>query len=77
MLRAVISVPSNIAEGFRRKSKAEYYHHLTISLGSAAELETQLLIVQQQYPKINVTKALSIVDEEQRMLNTMTINYKS
>lgn len=77
MLRAVISIPSNIAEGFRRKSKPEYMHHLTIALGSAAELETQLSIVQRQYNKIDITIALKLVDEVQRMLNSMTITYKS
>jgi four helix bundle protein len=51
-------------------------HYLTISLGSAAELETQLLIVQRQYNKIDVVNALSLADEVQRMLNSMTSSYK-
>lgn len=40
--RASVSVPSNISEGFRRGSRKEYNHFLKISLGSNAELETQL-----------------------------------
>jgi four helix bundle protein len=42
--RAAVSVPSNIAEGAARASKKEFCQFLYISLGSAAELETQLTI---------------------------------
>lgn len=44
MRRASISVPANIAEGFVRKHRKEYAHFLSISLGSLAELDTQLII---------------------------------
>ena len=39
--RACISSASNIAEGSSRKKK-EYYHFLTLSLGSLREIETQI-----------------------------------
>ncbi|MFH1767559.1 MAG: four helix bundle protein [Candidatus Omnitrophota bacterium] len=42
--RSVISIPSNIAEGFRRKYSKEYKQFLHIALGSCAELETQVVI---------------------------------
>lgn len=42
--RAVVSVASNIAEGAARNSDKEFIHFLYISLGSLAELETQLII---------------------------------
>ena len=42
--RSAISVPSNIAEGFRRYHNKEYKQFLYISLGSCAELETQIAI---------------------------------
>lgn len=42
--RNVISIPSNIAEGYARGHKKEYIQFLRIAYGSGAELETQLLI---------------------------------
>ena len=44
MRRAAISIPSNIAEGFVRHHTNEYKQFLYISLGSCAELDTQLII---------------------------------
>ena len=44
--RSVVSIPSNIAEGAGRNSKKEFSHFLSIAIGSAFELETQLLIAQ-------------------------------
>jgi four helix bundle protein len=52
--RATISIPSNIAEGAARNSNKEYVHFLYISLGSVAELDTQLIIA----------KDLSFIDEK-------------
>jgi four helix bundle protein len=42
--RASVSIPSNIAEGSARNSDKEFIQFLYISLGSLAELETQLII---------------------------------
>ncbi|MBL7471764.1 four helix bundle protein [Robertkochia sp. 1368] len=42
--RSVISIPSNIAEGSARKGNKELCRFLYISLGSLAELDTQLEI---------------------------------
>ncbi|MFH1440664.1 MAG: four helix bundle protein [Candidatus Omnitrophota bacterium] len=55
MQRAAVSVPSNIAEGFRRKHPLEYRQFLSISLGSCGELETQ----------IEIAKRLGYIKEEQ------------
>ncbi len=42
--RAVISIPSNIAEGYARRSHKEYLRFYAIAYGSALELDTQLII---------------------------------
>ena len=42
--RSAVSIPSNIAEGFARFSNKEYKQFLFISLGSCAELSTQIII---------------------------------
>lgn len=42
MRRSAVSIPSNIAEGQLRKSKKEFSQFISISLGSCAELSTQL-----------------------------------
>jgi four helix bundle protein len=47
MRRAAISIPSKIAEGFRRHHNNEYKQFLYISLGSCAELETQITIAKE------------------------------
>ncbi|MFH0760626.1 MAG: four helix bundle protein [Bacteroidota bacterium] len=44
MRRAAVSIPSNIAEGAARKSTKELRQFLYISIGSLAELDTQILI---------------------------------
>lgn len=45
--RAVVSVPSNIAEGQARKAPGDFSRFLHIALGSLAEVDTQLVLAQE------------------------------
>jgi len=46
--KSVISISSNIAEGSSRESEKDFARFLTIALGSAFELETQMLIAKRR-----------------------------
>jgi len=70
MNRAVVSIPSNIAEGCGRKSDKELHQFLNIALGSAFELETQLIIAR-EFDYINdetLNTICNLVSEIQKMI---------
>ena len=71
--RAVVSVSSNIAEGYGRDSSLEYARFLKIARGSLYEAETQLYLCEmlQFLKKDDTAPALSLCGEIGKMLNTM------
>ena len=60
MQRSAVSVPSNIAEGYRRRNVKEYLQFLGIASGSAAELETQLILCNDLF-KLDVSQLLDLL----------------
>jgi four helix bundle protein len=73
MRRSAISIPSNVAEGFRRYHNKEYKQFLYISLGSCAELETQITIAKElEYiDKDKETVLLEKLDHICRMISNL------
>lgn len=68
--RSAVSVPSNIAEGYGRKTKGEYVQFLHIALGSLRELDTQLIIAKE----VGLTDAklfITVMNEVEEMQKIM------
>lgn len=66
--RAAVSIPSNIAEGRERGTRKDYAQFLRISLGSTAELETQLLLIESIYPEISTASYQTEITHIRKML---------
>ena len=71
MRRALISIPSNIAEGKGRGTKKDYRCFLIKAFSSGSELETQIIISKKIFLNLNFVKVDSLLDEVMRMLNVM------
>lgn len=76
--RAAVAIISNIAEGNSRKYRKEYIQFLSIAYGSAAELETQLLLAKhlQYLNEANFEKINNLLTEVMKMLNKMITSLK-
>jgi four helix bundle protein len=70
--RAAVSIPSNIAEGSKRHNSKEFHHFCGIAQGSAAELETQLILISDLHENIVTDDALALLSEVQRMLTRLS-----
>jgi four helix bundle protein len=70
MQRSSVSIPSNIAEGYERKSTTEYLRFLSIAQASTAELETQIIITKLVH-NISDSQLESLIFEVQMMLSTI------
>lgn len=66
-----MSIPSNIAEGHERDSTRDFLRFLSISQGSLAEFETQLILATELdlATQVDVEPVLGISAELGRMLN--------
>lgn len=75
--RAIVSVPSNIAEGSGRKSLKEQIHFLEISYGSLMEAYNQLLIaVDLKYISKESVEAIKLsIDGVAKMINALHNKY--
>jgi four helix bundle protein len=77
--RAVVSVPSNIAEGQARFSQKEFHHFLSQARGSLVEIETQLLISEglKYLPPGKAEQLLADAEELGRILNGLIASIKN
>ena len=58
--RAIVSVPSNLAEGAGRSSTKEFIRFIDIANGSLSEVETQLIIID----KLNLCKTKELIENQ-------------
>ncbi len=78
--RAAVSIPANIAEGSSRNSDKDYARFLQLSLGSAFEVQTYLVIAKElNFVNIDSINKVEILLEEEikmihRFINTLNKN---
>ena len=69
MRRAAVSIPANIAEGFKRRGSKDKIHFYNISQGSLGELQYYLILVKDLGFKVDLAKINSLILEIGKMLN--------
>jgi len=75
--RAAVSIPSNIAEGAARNTAKEFVQFLHIALGSASELETQLIIAQKLHYIDKLDYFSDKLTSVMKMINGLLRHYKN
>lgn len=77
--RCAVSIPSNIAEGYGRRSTGDYVRFLQISMGSVFELQTQLEIARnlEYLSKERVEELYGQSREIERMLSSLISKLKT
>ena len=78
VIPAGISIPSNIAEGSRRPTKA-YLNHLSYSLGSHGELETLFELIHRRKlaPEHMLLKGTALLDPVGKMLHGLVASLEA
>ena len=73
MRRAAVSIPSNIAEGQARHTTGEFIQSISHAEGSAAELDTQLVLsIELKFcANPSADPAFELILEVRRMLNAL------
>ncbi len=73
--RAAVSIPSNIAEGYARKSVKEYLQFYSIAYGSTLELQTQLMLCHdfKYISDGNYRNLESLIEEVSKMLHSLIL----
>ena len=76
--RSSVSIPSNIAEGYARKSRKEYIQFYSIAYGSVSELETQLILARDfgYIEEKDFTETENLLHEVAKMLHVLIIRLK-
>ena len=77
MRRAVVSIPSNIAEGRGRGTKKEFVRYLLMSRGSLWELSTQLVICEKLHylEQDQLSDAKQLIQEISKMINALANSF--
>ena len=76
MRRSAISIPSNIAEGYGRIFEKETAKFLSNALGSASELETQL-IISKDLGYANPDKIQELIKQNEEIIKMLSSLIKS
>jgi four helix bundle protein len=71
--RSAVSIPSNIAEGAGRHTKADFSRFLDIAYGSSSELDTQLILSQRLnfLKEDNLNEMADMINHIQKMITNL------
>lgn len=76
-LRASLSVPLNISEGFERNNNKDFYNFLRFAKGSAGELRTQVIfagkvgLMKENHAKLYISRLVILSKQIQSLMNSI------
>ena len=76
MRRAAVSIPSNIAEGYGRDTDNEKVRFMYVSLGSAQELDTQLILSHDFKYIDDYIKTSQLINEVEKMISSLIYTFR-